>query len=199
MDIDSINAELDRNFYLAKKVVSDIGLSVENIDVQRLVFHIKSALDERPNSDIKKKVSNEVSLFKWSQLLIGRKEAAQQPGTARWYREGVNALTRFNDGNDLMLYEITVPFLKNFEAHHLGRGNSNNTISIYLRAVRSIYNAAIDEGELDHLKNPFSIYKIPGTRRTKKRGIDKSKFTELRKQRGLGMLICVSPTVLFPL
>lgn len=182
MDIDIINAELDRNFYLAKKVVSDIGLSVENIDANRLAYHIKSVLDNKPNSEIKKKVSNEVSLSKWSQVLIGRKEDAQQPGTARWYREGVNALVRFNDGNDLMLYDITVPFLKNFEAQHLGKGNSNNTISIYLRAVRSLYNAAIAEGEFDPLKNPFSIYKIPSTRRTKKRGIDKSRFTELRKQ-----------------
>lgn len=182
LNCDYENRRLDEKFYQAKSVVDELGDSVEHLDVKRLREYVEKAWDENPNSDLKKKVENEISLEMWGQRLIKRKLAANLPNTAKWLRGGINAITAFNAQKDIMLYDITVSFLKDFEAHHLSKGNSKNTISIYLRAVRSIYNSAISEDRFIPLKNVFQHYKVPRTKRTRKRALLKE---ELRKIKAL--------------
>ncbi len=179
-DCDSINLELAAKLFKAKKVISEIGDSIDLIDVARLITHIKSVWDLNPNSELKKKVENEISLSNWGDVLIKRKRGANKPGTAKWYENGIDAIKKFNNENDIMLYDITVTFLKNFEAHHQSINNSMNTVSIYLRAIRSIYNSAVEEDQFKPIKNAFKHYKIPTGGRTKKRAVDKSKLMNIK-------------------
>ncbi|MEX0313634.1 MAG: tyrosine-type recombinase/integrase, partial [Allomuricauda sp.] len=102
------------------------------------------------------------------------------PGTAKWYRGAINMVKKFNKGEDIKLYDITVTFLKEFQVHHEHLGNSNNTISAYMRGIRAIYNSAIKEDKFEPIKNPFIHFQIPRTTRTKKRGIPKEKFINIR-------------------
>lgn len=166
---DEIDQEIDEKLYQAKTLIRKIGTSIENLTVKGLIELIKDSWDSNLNSDIKKKVENNISLSTWGEILMNRKKSADKPGTAKWYSDGITALLKYNNGKDIKLFDITVTFLKDFEAYHLGRGNSKNTISIYLRAVRAIYNSAIEEDAFVPLKNSFESYKIPSVRRTKKR------------------------------
>ncbi|WP_431126205.1 phage integrase SAM-like domain-containing protein [Flagellimonas flava] len=179
LDCDSINIDLDRKFFKAKELLREIGDSVGLISVDRLIQHIKEKWDENPESHIKNKVENEISLIQWSNIVIQRSLNADSPHTAGWYQQGVDEIVKYNNGEDIMLYDLTVTFLKNFEAHHRGKGNSVNTIGIILRAVRSIYNKAIVEEYYKPTKSVFESYKIPATIRTKKRAISKEEILRL--------------------
>ncbi len=181
MDCDFIGYELQEKVYQANQILRELGRSIELISVDRLAELVKDKWDHNPNSELKKKIENDLALFEWGKVLIERKEAANSPGTALWYRSAIKALIKFSNQEELKLYDITVTFLKNFEAFHLGKGNTKNAISIYLRAIRSIYNAAIDEDQFVPIKNPFKIYKIPSSTRTKKRAISKDKINNIKK------------------
>lgn len=180
-DCDEICYELDEKLYQAKQVLKELGNSIQKITVERLVELIKAKWDNNPHSELKKKIDNDISLTQWGNILIERKEASNSPGTAKWYRDSIAALIKFNNGIDLKLYDITVTFLKNFEAFHLGKGNVKNTIGIYLRAIRSIYNSAIEEDQFVPIKNSFKVYKIPSSTRTKKRSVTKEKISNIKK------------------
>lgn len=177
---DEIDQEIDEKLYQAKNLIRKIGTSIDNLNVKGLIELIKDSWDSNLNSDIKKKVENNISLSTWGEILINRKKSANKPGTAKWYSDGISSLTTYNNGNDIKLFDITVSFLKNFEAYHLGRGNSKNTISIYLRAVRAIYNSAIQEGVFVPLKNSFESYTIPSNSRTKKRARTKGNINDIK-------------------
>ncbi|WP_424002520.1 phage integrase SAM-like domain-containing protein [Maribacter sp. IgM3_T14_3] len=84
-------------------------------------------------------------------------------------KDAIIAFKDVNGGLDLKLNEITVKLLKEFEAEHRSRNKSTNTNSAYMRAVSTIYNASIAEDEFKTEKNPFKHYKIPRTKRTKKK------------------------------
>ncbi|MFS4449041.1 tyrosine-type recombinase/integrase [Maribacter sp. 2307UL18-2] len=180
LDCDNIGFELDEMLYQAKGVLNELGNSIHRISIDRLLDIIKDKWDYNPKSELKKKIQNDISLTQWGNVLIARKEAANRAGTAKWYQDGIAALVKFNGGKDLKLYDITVTYLKNFEAYQLGMGNSINTISIYLRAIRSIYNAAIDEDQFTPIKDSFKVYKIPSSTRTKKRSVTKEKISNIK-------------------
>ncbi len=72
-----------------------------------------------------------------------------------------------------MLYDIMVSLLRGFETFRLNKGNSKNTIGIYLRAIRSIYNSAISEDQFVPLKNVFQHYKNSKGQENQEKGIVK--------------------------
>ncbi len=179
-DCDTINIEIFNKYKLAKDILNDLGNSVDKIDVDDLVKIIKKKWDNSIDNPIKQKFQTVVSLDEWGKVLIDRKMKANKGGTAKWYREGVNAFIKFNKDKDIRLNEISITFLTNFKIEHESLGNSNNTISSYMRAVRAIYNKAVDEDEFLPVKNPFARFKIPRTTRTKKKAIAKDLFLNIR-------------------
>lgn len=116
--------------------------------------------------------SNETnSFFDYTAKLIDELLKSNRVGTARSYRDASNVIKSFVRGKDLRFEEITYDFLRRFEAYHLAKGNSYNGLSVYLRAVRSIYNQAIKSGLVDKALYPFADYKIKSVP-TQKRALD---------------------------
>ena len=179
-DCASIEYEIDEKLYDAKTIIKNLGKSIDLIDVDRLIEHIKSKWDKNLDSEIRRKIENNITLSSWGDVLMTRKRNANKPGTARWYQSGIEAIINFNDGKDILLFDINVTFFKNFEAYHIGKGNSRNTVGIYLKAVRVIYNSAIEEDQFVPLKNVFHHYKIPPSVRTKKRAVLKNKLNNIK-------------------
>jgi len=180
LDYNKANAELGNKFHWAKQVLYELGESIARIDVDILLDHIKARWDGEQDYEIKKKVENDISLSQWGSVLIKRKQAANIPGTAQWYKSGIDAINKFNNGKDIRLYDITVTFLKDFEAQQLSKGNSKNTIGMYIRAIRSMYNSAIKEDQFVPIKNPFDHYRTPSKARTKKKAVAKVKIMDLK-------------------
>lgn len=77
---------------------------------------------------------------------------------------------RLNEFTNIRFNAITPLFLQKYENHMLQAGKSKTTVGIYLRALRTIFNIAIEQGEVSEDLYPFgkSKYRIPKGKANKK-------------------------------
>ncbi|MDT0642515.1 site-specific integrase [Zunongwangia sp. F363] len=181
LDITAINLELYDKLHIAKSIIHGLGKTLNDITVDILIENIKKAWDDILESELKKNFSNSLTINDWCKVLVERKLKEQEPGTAKWYADSIRAVTKFNNEQPIKFFHLNVTFLKEFEAEHRAKGNSNNTISAYLRGLSAVYNSAIKEDKFEPEKNPFHFYKIPSSKRTKKKALPKENFTTIRK------------------
>ncbi len=108
------------------------------------------------------------SVYAALQKRIDELEAKGQLGTASCYKCSLNSLKAFKD--KLHYKDVTDKFLNDYHNWMKEHENSNTTISMYLRCLRSIINKAISEGEYPKENYPFGKYKytVPATRNIKK-------------------------------
>lgn len=179
LDCDLINKELFEKITTARRLINDLGENIDNITVDTLVDEIKKLWEDQNQTEIKQKYEDCITLSEFGKVLVKRKLKANKPRTAKWYQDCIKAFTDQNNGKDLKLSEVTVRFLKDFEAEHRSRGNVTNTISNYVRGVRAIYNAAINEDEYYPDRNVFTRYKIPTSKRVKKKALSKESILKV--------------------
>lgn len=179
-DCDTINKELNAKLYSVKSLIDSLGKTLNEITVDVLIENIKEVWDKKLDSNLKKNLSNEITLSDWGQVLINRKLKKGKPSTAKWYKDSISAFVKFNNGAPIKLYQLDMTFLKEFEMENKAKGNSDNGISAYMRGIRAIYNSAVKEDRYVPIKNPFNHYKIPTSRRTKKKALSKEKITAIR-------------------
>ncbi len=147
------------------------------------------SLAEIKNRIVQQEVSG--SFFNYSDELIDDLRKAERFGTARWYEGTTNVLKDFINGTDkhanngkaknnkkeeykgkdLKFRDITYNFLMKFETQHYADGNAVNGLSMYMRAIRAIYNKAIKAGIAEDEANPFKSYSI-STEPTRKLALD---------------------------
>jgi integrase len=120
--------------------------------------------------------------FGYSNSLISELNEAGRYGNAKIYKTVIGVIKSFHKKSQLDLREINIEFLKKFETYHLSKGNSWNSLSVYLRTVRAIYNQAISSAVIERKYYPFNTYKIRQTK-TQKRAIsniDLRKIVDLK-------------------
>lgn len=66
--------------------------------------------------------------------------------TARSYRTSIRQLLRFMEVDDIFFSDLTPDLLKRFEQHLFSCRCSRNTVSMYMRMLRSVYNQAVEIG-----------------------------------------------------
>lgn len=112
-------------------------------------------------------VSSE-SVYYYFDETIKQMKADGRMGTASNYGSSVNSLKEFSP--KLLLRDVTVEFLKDYEKWLLADGKSSTTVGIYLRPLRAIINQAIEEGTFSRENYPFGKrrYQIPASRNIKK-------------------------------
>lgn len=99
--------------------------------------------------------------------LVEELRACGRRRTAETYRSAQNSLQRYLARNDILLSDIDVTLMCDYERYLRTQGISNNSTSFYLRVLRTIYNRAVTEGLVID-KKPFSkVY--TGIGRTNKR------------------------------
>lgn len=180
IDCSEVNEIIYDKLHIARKLIVELGESINLIGPDILVGFIKKAWDKAVGISIREEVENALTLSEWGKVIIDRKLKSNKPGTAEWYNNGIKAFSKFKANQDIRMDEINVTFLKDFQIDRESKGNSNNTISSYMRAIRAIYNSAIKEDQFITKKNPFEHFKIPTTRRTKKKAIVKMNFLKIR-------------------
>ncbi len=102
---------------------------------------------------------------------IARLNDSKRYGTADSYKSAQQAFHSFD--SELKLTNITPSLLCDFEDFMVSLGRSVTTVGIYVRALRVIYNRAIDDGTISGDSYPFGPrskrkYEIPKGNRTKK-------------------------------
>lgn len=88
--------------------------------------------------------------------LIDQLRKEQRYGTAHVYQSTLNRLTRFMDSNSMTFNQLTVQWLVSFEKSLLADQLTWNTISTYMRMLRSIYNQAVSLGHTAYIPHLFN-------------------------------------------
>ena len=79
--------------------------------------------------------------------------------TARSYQDSLTSMLSYK--KNLKVSQITPDFLKGYEKWMTDNGRSLTTVGIYVRALRTIFNMAIENEVIDASKYPFKKYIIP--------------------------------------
>lgn len=100
---------------------------------------------------------NNNNLLGWVETLSKECIRNRQERLARAYLTVARGLVDYNKGHDIPLNHINNYLIKGFEKHLMNKGRMPNTISYYMRNLRSIYNKAIAAKYVSsHRENPFS-------------------------------------------
>lgn len=138
-------------------------------------------LDSLSVTELKYKIENPVAdhtFYSFTEVLVKDLKATNRFGTARSYEGVVRVLKTFTNYRNLNFENINYNFLTKFETYHLKNGNSLNGLSVYMRAIRAIYNKAIKAGIADKEKYPFAAYTIK-TQPTEKRALEWDKLKKI--------------------
>ncbi|NDW09335.1 site-specific integrase [Dysgonomonas sp. 520] len=96
-------------------------------------------------------------------------------GNANSFKFALNSMKTFGGNLDILFSEIDVAWLKKYESWMRNNGNSENTMGVRFRALRAIYNRAIDDNIVKKDYYPFNDFKVSKLKSvTKKRAITKS-------------------------
>ena len=94
-------------------------------------------------------------------------------GTAHVYRSSLNAIIAYSGKVDFTFDEVSPEWLKGFEVYLRSRGCSWNTVSTYMKVIRSAYNRAVDLRCVRYTPRLFE-HVYTGTKADKKRALEAS-------------------------
>ena len=149
-----LKASLDNQLVRARNTVDKISLQNPPFTFSKFEIEFVSNI-------------NDQSVFGIYNLIIQEFEARKSFSTANQYKDSLNSLKRYAK-RQLSFNDIDIKFLKGFEDYLMHeapisvknkdsyrKGKSPATISMYLRALRSVYNRAITLGIADNNSYPF--------------------------------------------
>ena len=88
---------------------------------------------------------NEITLQEMFSSVIGELRESGRWGTAHIYQSAVNAFSVFTKWQPMPMRKLSPTVLKRFENFLRQRNCSWNTVSTYIKAIRSVYNRAVDK------------------------------------------------------
>ncbi|MDR0745770.1 MAG: site-specific integrase [Mediterranea sp.] len=97
-----------------------------------------------------------VFLIQFMEGLIEELVRVQRDGTAHVYRSTLNRLRGFMKGEDMTFHQLTSEWLMRFERELLADQLTWNTISTYMRTLRSVYNQAVECDAAPYVPRLFS-------------------------------------------
>lgn len=178
---------IDRQIQKYEKIVSDqLGAEVTTLSVKELC----DFLVRQSNN------SNQIDFVEFSRSHIKKTFAANRESSGRTFETVVRSLIDFFEREQIFIKEITVKSLTDYENYLLserkmvrkdqfGRvsyitkpGVSSSTIADYMKTVRVLFNAAINEYNDDDMgislitHYPFRKYKVKTNHVTKNRNLD---------------------------
>jgi len=162
-----------RNEYKeARKQLQNIELNA-----QKLADSLEMFSFEQFEKKLFRKANDGNDVFYQFNITINKLKSMSQIGTANLYDASLKSIKNFllykkgDIPSKLSFYEVTSDWLEQYERYMLDTLNrSHNTVSMYLRSFRAIFNRAIDDKDIDKEIFPFGKkkYKIPSARGIKK-------------------------------
>ncbi|MBL0049679.1 MAG: site-specific integrase [Bacteroidetes bacterium] len=132
-------------------------------DAEKAVLGLESKDTGYSANQLKKVIkgsSKKITVFQFIDEITAGLESINRIGNANAYKDCKRALSKYRNGQDLSFRDIDESFLKKYEGSFLSRGVSTNSISVYMRTLRAVFNQAIQEGYCDKQYYPFNEYKI---------------------------------------
>ena len=135
---------------------------------------------KKPTQEIKKRTKTMNSLNAFVSLLVQDLMASGRHGTARAYESTLRSLTAFTGNEVIPFTDFTPGLLKNYERHLFAQGCKRNTVSLYMRMLRSVYNQAVRHG-LAHASGGLFDDVFTGTDSSEKRAVNPAIIRRLRE------------------
>ena len=105
----------------------------------------------------------------------------RQVGTAHIYQSAVNAFSAFTQWQPIPMRKLSPTVLKRFENFLRQRNCSWNTVSTYIKTVRSVYNRAVDRKYIRYVPRLFE-HVYTGTRADRKKALEASDISSLVRE-----------------
>ncbi len=168
----------------------DRGIYLQNVkkglelEIQR-VYDLISILEKRGEYTIGELVEYYVNqsfngyFFSFIKYRIKILKSENRTKTAFIYETAQRSFSRFRYGEDIRIDKIDSILIQKYETYLKQNGVSLNSISCYMRALRAIYNHAVQKG-LAVSKNPFKdVY--TGINKTSKRAVNEDIIVKLHQ------------------
>ena len=128
-----------------------------------------------------KEFSKNVTISAWMLYLANGFLKTGRERTSKMYISTLQSFLLFNKGKDIKLKELDANTLQSYQRYLIRKGLVRNTISFYMRILRSAYNKAIDK-ELVPIQQQFR-HVCTTIEKTKKRAIPIKDIKRINKLR----------------
>lgn len=150
--------------------------------IQRIIHH--KDMDGIPYSvddiaDEIRQLSPSQSVFAFFRQQIARKELMQCWGTKSNYANAAKRFMEFRNNKDLVFSQMTGSMMETYQTWLFNRGVKKNTVSFYLRTLRTLYNKAVEAGQAPR-NNIFANVQTANAR-TVKRSISANDVRKIEK------------------
>ena len=165
-----------------------IHLTIDNVEIDpkagKLIININGEAlqgligktDSTAEKDGKKYRKSRFSVF--MEWLIDKMLAKGKKRSAEAYQATLNSFMAFRNNEDIYLYEIKAPLMERYQAWLKRKGLTMNTISFYMRILRTAYNNAVEYNITSNM-HPFrKVY--TGIAKTTKRSVTLEVMKEIR-------------------
>lgn len=145
-----------------KEVLNAILAEKKKEYLNQILDFKKDGKDYTPDVLIKKveKEVKKVTVMDFFEQTIKNLRTRKSVGYAGIFKEVKSDLLKYTKGKDITFDQIDFTFLSKWETSLRAKGIADNTISIKMRVVRTLYNNAIAEGMAKKDNYPFDTYKI---------------------------------------
>ena len=119
------------------------------------------------------------SVFMFFRQQIAKKEQMQCVGTKNNYTNAVNRFIEFRNQKDLTFSQMTADMMEMYQAWLWNRGVRQNTVSFYLRTLRTLHHKAVEAGQAT--SNDIFAHVQTANVRTAKRAISVNDIRKIEK------------------
>lgn len=143
-DITKMNREL-------RKMKNMIHTRIRQLERTTEPFTVEDVLVQFTRANVRQ----QFYILRYIDTQIERKKKLKKEGTAAAYKSTRSSLAKFLDGSDIRMLEIDLRFIRRYEDFLYNNGVAENTVSYYLRNLRTLYNQAVVDGYHPHGEYPF--------------------------------------------
>lgn len=93
-----------------------------------------------------KREDKKLTLFTFAQNIVKELELAGRERTKEVYISAINSFKEFRKGREITFDMLSNDLMLSYESYLKNRGLCPNSSSFYIRAIRAIYNKAVDRG-----------------------------------------------------
>lgn len=116
-------------------------------------------------------------LMQYIQTQINNKLVERREGTAAAYRNTLMSMTKYLGGRDIRVSNVTPVFVRKYESFLTINAATVNTISFYMRNLKTLFNALINDNHYSQ-ENPFRVTRT-SICKTTKRALSRKELIQL--------------------
>ena len=135
-----------------RKMRNQIDIRIRQLERTREEFAVEDILTQNAFGTGKP----QFYLLRYINAQIERKQELKKVGMAAAYKSTRSSLARFIGRPDVRMSEVDSAFVRRYEDFLYSNGSSGNTVSYYLRNLRSLYNQAVTDGYHPRGEYPFA-------------------------------------------